>query len=284
MTGITDTELTFENTSRFVQTDGWKLHYHEAGSGSPVLFLHGSGPGATAWSNFKLNIAALAATHRVLLLDQPGWGESDPFEAAPGGHLPAIVQFLDALGIEKVSLVGNSMGAVNAIEFTMAYPDRVDRLVTMGSPDLSHPNAFSPGGFSLGLQAVYQGYVDRTPAAYRKLVDVMTFGDAFLDDDMIAERLASALRHEEHLDAFLHRAPDRREGPAWTYPSLSAIQHPSLLIHGRDDQVVPYEATLRLVSMIPNSRALIFNQCGHWAQLEKAAEFNRVVSGFLGEA
>lgn len=273
--------FSYEETSRYVQTPGWRLHYHEAGSGEAVLFLHGSGPGATAWSNFRLNIDAVAAGHRVLLLDQPGWGESDPMEQAPGGHVQSILEFLDALGIERVSLVGNSLGAVNAIEFTMTYPERVAHLVTMGAPDLSQPNVFTPAGFSLGLQAVYQGYVDRTPETYRRLVDVMTFGAQFLDEDLIAERLRSALAHEEHLDAFITRAPDRREGPAWTSTRLAAISHPTLLIHGRDDQVVPFEATLRLLTMIPHSRALIFNQCGHWAQLEHASEFNRVVTDFL---
>ncbi|MBV0895529.1 alpha/beta fold hydrolase [Microbacterium sp. NC79] len=278
------TPFTFENTARFVQTPGFRLHYHDAGSGDVVLFLHGSGPGATGWSNFRLNIEAIAKTHRVLLLDQPGWGESGAFESAPGGHLQAITEFLDTLGIERVSLVGNSMGGINAIEFTMTHPERVDKLITMGAPDMSHPNVFSPGGFSLGLQAVYHGYVERTPAVYRRLVDVMTFGDAFLDDDLIAERLQSALNHEEHLDAFLKRGSAPRIGPEWTQATVAAITQPTLLIHGRDDQVVPYEATLRLLTMIPNSRALLFNQCGHWAQLEKADEFNRVVSGFLREA
>lgn len=273
---------TYENTSRFITTPGWKLHYHEAGSGSPVLFLHGSGPGATAWSNFKLNINEFAKSHRVLLLDQPGWGESDPLEAAPGGHMQAILEFVDALGLEKVSLIGNSLGGINAIEFTLEHPERVEKLVTMGAPDMTVPNTFAPGGFSLGLQAVYKGYTDRTLEAYRHLVDVMTFGEEFLDPALIEERLGSALKHEEHLDAFVARAAQPRAGAvAWSAEKLAGIAHKTLLIHGRDDNVVPFEGSLRLLTSIPNSRALIFNQCGHWAQLEKAEEFNRVVSDFL---
>ena len=274
--------LTYDATSKYVQTPGWNLHYHEAGSGTPVLFLHGSGPGATGWSNFKLNIDAFAMDHRVLLLDQPGWGESDALESAPGGHLQAILEFLDALDIDRVSLVGNSLGGINAVEFTMAHPDRVDKLVTMGTPDMSAPNTFAPAGFSLGIQAVYSGYTERSFGAYRRLVDVMTFGDAFLDDTLIAERLASALKHEEQLDAFVARAAAPRAGALeWSAARLGAISHEVLLIHGRDDQVVPYEGTLRLLTAIPRSRALIFNQCGHWAQLEHASEFNSVVRGFL---
>lgn len=276
-----ESQLTYEGTSRFVDTPGWRLHYHEAGAGAPVLLLHGSGPGATGWSNFHLNMQALARTHRVLVLDQPGWGDSSPMEAGQGGHLRAIEEFLDALGIERVSLIGNSLGGVNSIEFTMEHPHRVDRLVTMGAPDLSHPNVFAPAGFGLGIQAVYQGYHDRTFEAYRHLVDVMTFDDRFLSDDLINERLAGALRHEEHLDAFLARAGLPREAPEWTAPKLAALTQEALFIHGRDDQVVPFESTLRLLTLVPNSRAILFNQCGHWAQLEKAEEFNRVVSDFL---
>lgn len=273
---------TYDSTSRHIETPGWRLHYHEAGEGTPVLFLHGSGPGATGWSNFKLNIDAFAQNHRVLLLDQPGWGESDPMEASEGGHRQAILEFLDALGLEKVSLVGNSLGGINAVEFTLTNPDRVDRLITMGTPDMTVPNTFSPGGYSLGVQAVYRGFADRTFEVYRNLVDVMTFDDRFLDDALIEERLQSALQHEEHLDAFLARATKPREGALeWSAAKLASIEQPTLLIHGRDDNVVPYEGTLRLLTAIPNSRALIFNQCGHWAQLEKAEEFNRVVVDFL---
>lgn len=277
--------ITEQSTSRTIKTDGWNLHYHDVGSGPAVLMLHGSGPGATAWSNFHLNISALAESNRVLALDQPGWGASDPLEAGKGGHVQSILEFLDALEIDKVTLIGNSMGGINALEFAVKYPDRVSALITMGAPDLSQPNVFSPAGFSLGLQAVYRGFRDRTPEAYRNLVDVMTFDDRFLDDALIQERLDNALAREYHLDAFLERAarnaggdPDRMQ---WTPAKLASIAVPTLLIHGRDDRVVSFESTLKLLTVIPNSRAHIFNQCGHWAQLEKAEEFNDLVSNFL---
>lgn len=277
--------VSFEATSRTVRTQGWNLHYHDAGSGPVVLMLHGSGPGATAWSNFHLNIPALAETNRVLALDQPGWGASDALEAGEGGHVQSILQFLDALEVEKVALIGNSMGGINAIEFAAQYPERVSALITMGAPDLSQPNVFSPAGFSLGLQSVYRGYQERTHAAYRHLVDVMTFDDRFLDDALIQERLDNALSREHHLDAFLERSARLAAGDptrmAWTPAKLASIGVATLLIHGRDDQVVSYESTLRLLTIIPNSRAHIFNQCGHWAQLEKAEEFNDIVTSFL---
>lgn len=275
--------LTEESTSKTVRTAGWNLHYHDAGSGPAVLLLHGSGPGATAWSNFHLNITALARTNRVLALDQPGWGASDPLEAGSGGHVQAVLEFLDALAIDRVALIGNSMGGINAIEFAVRYPERVSALITMGAPDLSQPNIFSPAGFSLGLQEVYRGYRERTHEVYKHLVDVMTFDERFLDDALIQQRLDNALAREYHLDAFLARAakgpdPDRM---AWSAAKLAGIAVPTLLIHGRDDQVVSFESSLRLLTVIPNSRVHVFNQCGHWAQLEKADDFNDLVANFL---
>jgi len=279
---MVNTDLTYDSTSRFVETPGWKLHYHEAGEGHPVLFLHGSGPGATAWSNFHSNIGAFSDHFRVLLLDQPGWGESSPMEDAEGGHRQAIIEFLDALELEKVSLVGNSLGGINALEIAMTTPERVANLITMGAPDLTIPNFFSPAGFSLGLQAVYRGFTDRTFEVYKNLIDVMTFDDRFLTDEFVQQRLDDALKHPHHLDAFVARAAQPRAGAVnWDAQKLAALEHPTLLVHGRDDQVVPYEGTLRLLTMIPNSRAVLFNQCGHWAQVEKADEFNRVVIDFL---
>lgn len=278
-----ETQYTRAGTSRFVTTPGWRLHYHEAGpaDASPVLFLHGSGPGASAWANFRLNIDSIAAHHRVLMLDQPGWGRSDPMEQSEGGHAAALLQFLDALGIERVTLVGNSLGGVNSVAFTVAHPERVERLVTMGTPDISAPDTYSPAGYTLGLGEVYRGYSDRTVEGFRRLVDVMTFDDRFLTDELIEERLAEALQHEHHLDAFLARAQSGNQATPWTPADLAAITQETLVIHGRDDRVVTLEAGMRLFSRIPNSRALIFNQCGHWTQIERAAEFNTAVLDFL---
>src|SRR5579871_1279437 len=102
------------STSRFVQTKRWKLHYNEAGEGHAVIMLHGTGPGATGWSNFHQNVPALAARHRVIVLDSPGWGRSDLFdctgESRNSANAEAVKLLMDELGIEKAALVGNSMG------------------------------------------------------------------------------------------------------------------------------------------------------------------------------
>jgi pimeloyl-ACP methyl ester carboxylesterase len=130
------TDFTYESTLREITTDAGVLRYHEAGltdSGPPLLLLHGSGPGVTGWRNFRGVLGTFAEFFRCLILEFPGFGVSDDF----GGHpmitaLDAVVRFVDALGLETVDIVGNSMGGGVAINFAIAHPERVRRLVTIG--------------------------------------------------------------------------------------------------------------------------------------------------------
>src|SRR4051812_42610335 len=110
-----------------------RVSYHEAGSGPGLLLLHGSGPGVSGWSNFRGNLATFSTKFRTVVLDQPGFGLSDPpaLEGQPYHEyaIEAIVDVLDATGLESVDIVGNSMGARVAAEFALALPGRARRLV-----------------------------------------------------------------------------------------------------------------------------------------------------------
>ena len=151
----------FAATSRFAQAGGMRLHYHEAGpagwheagpagdgavaGGTPVVLLHGGGPGASAWSNFGRNLGVFAGRFRTLMVDQPGFGRSDKPPVA-GNYFTfaagALAGLLDELGIGRVHLVGNSLGGGTAVRFALRYPERADRLVLMG-----------PGGLSVNVFA-----------------------------------------------------------------------------------------------------------------------------------
>ncbi len=157
-------ELTYDNTSRMVKTPQARIHINEAGDkGAPaVVLLHGSGPGATGWSNFSNNSPALAKTHRVIAADMPGWGESDPVTWQERGHTGSLVDLLDALEIERASLIGNSMGGGTTIRFGYSHPERVERLVTMGT-SCGQPGMFGPGGLSEGLKVLQKAYREPTP-------------------------------------------------------------------------------------------------------------------------
>ncbi len=273
-------ELAEESTSRTVQTSRWKIHYNEAGEGHPVVMLHGSGPGATGWSNFGPNMPHLAERFRVLAVDMPGWGRSDAVTFDERDHASAALDLLDALGIEKAAFVGNSMGGMTALRFAAQHPDRVSHLVTMG-PGAPGPRLFGAGdGPTEGLKVLQQAYRDPSPASMKRLVEIMTFDPANATDALAQQRSDAALARPDHLENFI--AGIGKPFGFWpTVEDVVSIRTPALLFHGRDDRVVHYENSLALTAMIPDSRLVLINRCGHWAQVEHAAEFNRLVTDFI---
>ena len=267
---------------RKVQTKNWSIHLNEVGSGHPVVLLHGGGPGATGWSNYSPNIEALSRHFRVIAPDMPGWGQSDPVDFATIDHVKVLVELLDALGIEKAAFVGNSMGGQNSVRMATEHPERVSHLVTMGPPLQQGPVLFGAGGPSEGIKIMMEAYADASPAGMKRLVEIMVFDAArFATPELIDQRSSGALANPGHLANVLaggRGAPI----PIWVDQSkLAGITAPALLIHGRDDRVVSFETTLFMAARIPNSRAVLINRCGHWAQLEHAGEFNRLVTDFV---
>lgn len=274
--------LSFESTSKTVEIPMGTVHYHEAGQadGHPVILLHGSGPGATAWSNFKTNIGHLAQHFRVLAPDQLGWGASSPVTVEERDHDQMLVELFDAWGVERAALVGNSMGGGTTIRFAAKYPERTSHAITMGAGSMG-ANIFAAGdGPSEGLKVLRQAYRDPSPEQMMKLVQVMTYGEEFATWELAEERSRNALANQTHLDNFAASMDNGRRKQA-TPEEIRGITAPSLIIHGRDDRVVPIEGSLRLVTMIHNSRLVLLNRCGHWAQVEHADEFNRLVVDFV---
>ena len=271
--------ITQESTSRTVKLSGGEVHYNEAGEGHPVVFLHGSGPGATGWSNFAPNIEPLAKKFRVIAVDMPGWGASYPVKATERNHPAVAAELLDVLGIEKAAFVGNSMGGATTLNFAVAYPDRMSHLITMGA-GAGGVKLFGAGdGPTEGLKILVEGYKDPSPETMSKLVGIMTYNSGEASELLAKQRSDNAKANQTHLDNFLAGVGAGRSWP--TEQELAGITAPSLIVHGRDDRVVHFENSLKLVSLIPDSRLVLFNRCGHWAQVEHAAEFNRLVEQFV---
>lgn len=278
--------FTKDDLARDVRTRDWKLHYYEAGPADApsLVLLHGSGPGATGWSNFAGNIGALAERFHVFAVDMPGWGESEsaPFDRID--HVDTTVQFLDALDIASAAFVGNSMGGHTAIKLATEHPERISHLITMGAPASTGPRLFGPGdGPSEGLKILVEAYLDPSPRNMKRLVEIMTFDTArFATDELTTARSDAALLRPDHLSNFLDGLPKGGPVPKWVdLTKLPAIATPTLLIHGRDDRVVSWEHSLFLVSQIPDARLVLLNRCGHWAMIEHADEFNRLVADFV---
>lgn len=266
-----------------MQTKDWSIHYSEAGEGHPLIMLHGSGPGASGWSNFAPNIGSLSRNFRVLAVDMPGWGDSDAATHDQSDHVSALLQFMEALELEKAALVGNSMGGLIALRTAALYPEKVTHLVTMGSPGPMGPNLFGPAGLTEGLKILIKGYKNPDFETMRELANVMTFDPTLASDEMTADRSSDASRRPDHLKNFLEGFGRPGYMPRSTADTIATISAPTLLLHGRDDRVVHYENSLHLCALIPDSRVHLINRCGHWVQLEHTEEFNATVHSFINQ-
>jgi 2-hydroxy-6-oxonona-2,4-dienedioate hydrolase len=285
-------EFSEETTSRYVQTPKWRIHYNEIGSGYPIIMLHGGGPGASGWSNFQNNARVLAKDFRVILPDVPGYGKSDEFdpqiEDIPKVQAESIKLLMDALGIPRAALVGNSMGSVITLNLAVEYPDRVSHIVAMaaGIGGLGLPMSMSPAGLTAGMQVIVDTYREPSIENFRRLCEVMLFDRTFVSEQLLRDRAKSANDNPGHLANFLRRAelgkmtPKKNEA-IHLAARLPGVNVPALIVHGRDDRIVPLEASLRVLSVLPQSQLLIFNRCGHWAQIEHSTIFNSMVRSFL---
>lgn len=254
------------------------VNYLDQGHGEAVLLIHGSGPGVTAWANWRGVIPDLSSKCRVLAPDMAGFG----YTQVESGHqfnlqtwLGQIEGLLDALGVERVTVIGNSFGGALALHFARAHPARVHKIVLMGAVSLSF-------ALTEGLDTVW-GY---TPSLenMRTLMGVFAWNQTLITEELIQSRYeASIQRGMDKVYESLFPAPRQRwvDMLAQSAETLAKINHPTLIVHGRDDLVIPVEVSVRLASVLPNADLLVFASCGHWTQIEKREKFMRAVNGFL---
>ena len=264
-----------------IVADGIRTNYHDVGSGHPLLMIHGSGPGVSAWANWRLVMPELAKQARVIAPDMVGFGFTD----RPAGQrydmdawVRQAVGLLDALGIERTDLIGNSFGGALALALAIRHPHRVRRLVLMGSVGVHFP-------ITPGLDAVW-GY---TPSVQnmRAIMDYFAFNRDLMSDDLARMRYEASIRPGfQESFAAMFPAPRQRwvDAMASREEDIRALPHQTLVVHGRDDQVIPLSTSLTLSSWIPRSQLHVYGQCGHWTQIEHAERFARLVGDFLAEA
>jgi 4,5:9,10-diseco-3-hydroxy-5,9,17-trioxoandrosta-1(10),2-diene-4-oate hydrolase len=274
--------LDFESTSRYLEGEH-RVHYHEAGSGPPLLLLHGSGPGVSGWSNFRGNFPVFAQRFRTVVMDMPGFGRSElpPLERAyPRVAADSVLRLLDELQIEQTHLLGNSMGGYVALEFALAYPDRVGRIVGMGPGGLA-ANVFGPDQ-SEGARRLSEFMMAPSKEAMAAWVDTMVANKAVVDDSLIEERLANAQAPgaiQSAISIFLSLG--QHPEPTPLYARLRRMKAPTLITWGRDDRMLPVEGAYFGFRQLPNAELHVFSNCGHWAQVERKDEFERLVVEFL---
>ena len=266
--------------AKSVQTGAFRTNYHDLGQGFPAVLIHGSGPGVTGWANWRLLMPELSRHARVIAPDMAGFGFTErraDQTYSKETWIQQLADLLDALDLQQVDLVGNSFGGGIALAFAIKYPTRVRKLVLMGSAGV-------PFEMTAGLEAVW-GY---TPSIenMRKLLDIFAYDRSLVTDELAELRYRASIQpgFQESFSS-LFPAPRQRwvNALASSESDIRALESPALIIHGREDAVVPMVTSLTLSNWLKHSQLHVFGECGHWAQIEHAARFARLVVDFLAE-
>jgi 4,5:9,10-diseco-3-hydroxy-5,9,17-trioxoandrosta-1(10),2-diene-4-oate hydrolase len=256
----------------------WRLHYHDLGDGPAVVFLHGSGPGASGWSNFHANAAVWTERgYRCILVDTLGYGRSSKPTDVPYSLevlSGCVLRLLDHLGLSAVTLVGNSQGGAVAIRTALDQPDRVSRLILMAPGGLEARETYMQmRGIRSMLRCIY-GPEGITAFGMRKVFEKQLFDASLVSDAVVADRTAVALTQPIHV--FKTMKVDNQED------RLQELAMPVLGLWGVNDVFCPVSGAMKLATRVPNAQVILLSQCGHWVMVEHADTFNRACLDFLG--
>jgi 2-hydroxymuconate-semialdehyde hydrolase len=264
-----------------IRANGILTNYHDVGTGFPVLMIHGSGPGVSAWANWRLTLPVLSQRRRLVLPDMVGFGYTERPSGIQYGletWVAHAVGLLDALKLEQVDLIGNSFGGALSLAIAARHPARVRRLVLMGSAGVDFeltPALDEVWGYTPSLEKM------------RRMMDLFAYDRSLVTDELARMRYEASLQPGlQEAYASMFPPPRQRCVEALCTPVsvLRALPHETLIIHGRDDKVVPPGNARKLSTYLQNSQMHIFGKCGHWTQIEHSARFCRLVNDFLDEA
>lgn len=272
--------------SHFVEADGVTFHYHDIGEGPETLFLHGGGPGCTAWSDFGPVAPLFATGRRCVLQDLLQYGQSDKCRISGpmwDFHAAKTVAFLDALNIERADLICNSWGGTIALATAAYYPDRVRSLVITGSmPVFYGPLAPLPERGHRGRAArdVYYGGEGPTREKMRELITRLEWYDA----NRLPEETLD-LRYHQSLDPGERELAAMSDSPRGDWQDLTEqlgrVEAPTLFIWGREDAFLTPDYPLMLSRMIPRGNLHVMDHVSHHLQEERPGAYHAVVEGFL---
>lgn len=265
---------------KFIEVKGVNTHYHEDGQGEVVLLIHGSGPGVSAWANWRLVFPLLSQHYHLYAPDVVGFGYTDRPEGVQYGidvWADHMIDFIETVGQKKVSVIGNSFGGAIALHMAKKRPDLINKLILMGSMGIDHHIAD-------GLDQVW-GY-EPSHENMKNLIKIFAFDKSMAENgDLVEMRYKSSIQpgFQESFSSMFPAPRQRHVGAmSLTINQLQEINFPVLLIHGRDDEVIPLkETSYRLALALPNAQLTVFPECGHWVQIEKTNEFVAQVVDFL---
>ena len=261
-----------------IDAGGIETSYLEAGAGEPVVMLHGSGPGVSALANWQHNIGTLSQRFRVLAPDIVGFGATErPRDVVYSLRTwtDHVWAFLDAHDIQKAAIVGNSLGGRIALQMATDRPDRITKMVLMGAPGVG----MTP---TEGLAAL-RAYQPSHDAMRDLLRNYFAVDPTMITDELVEIRYQASIADGAY-EAYRAMFFDSRHAGSElgiTENEVRAISTPTLLIHGREDKVVPVQVSVTMLGLLPRADLHVFSGCGHWTQIERADEFSALVSDYL---
>lgn len=261
----------------FVTTGDFRTYCIEQGSGDPVILIHGGGAGADSISNWAACLPFFSKRKRVIAFDMVGFGQTDKpdptnFTYSQAARNSQAVSFIEALGLERVSIVGNSMGGATALGVAARRPDLVENLVLMGSAGI-------PGMDSAVLDPVIN--YDFTLDGMRRIIAVLTNPDYVIDEEQVRYRYELTLKPDTQAayTAIMGWVRDNEFG--YSLDEIKRIQTRTLVVHGKEDKVVPLAHAYKFLELLENSSAYLIPHCGHWVMKEYPEIFSRVTLDFL---
>jgi len=260
--------------------NGQTIHYLDQGDGPVVVFLHGSGPGASGHSNFKGNYPVLVEQgYRCVVPDLVGFGFSDKPDDVQyplAFFVECVKQTLDAAGVTRCAVIGNSLGGAVALGLALEHPELVDKLILMAPGGMSEREEY----FQMpGMQKMFEIYMSQEGLnvdSMRELCEVgLVYDPKFVTDELVAERsyVMGLMNTQVLVTMDIPYLPDR----------LPELQCPVLVFWGANDKMMPDSGLLATAKNCPDMKMLVLSECGHWAMVEHEALFNRECLAFLQE-
>lgn len=258
--------------------NGYRMHYIDQGEGPVVVWLHGSGPGASGHSNFKGNYPVVAGSgYRCIVIDIVGFGFSDKpddVDYTLSFFVECAWQTLDAIGVDRCTLVGNSLGGAIAIGMALEQPERAEKLILMAPGGLSPMEEYRE---MPGMQKLFQVYGAGEPPTHEVMKDLFAFGlmhdPQYATDELVSERMqVMQLMNAQVMSTMA--IPELTE-------RLRELQCPVLGFWGLNERMMPDSGIMNFAKHCPRLRLVLVSECGHWVMVEHEASFNRLCLDFL---
>ena len=272
-----------------ITLNGQKVFYHHAGvdKGHPIIFLHGSGPGVSAWSNWQFTLPELGQRRDVVAPDLVGFAQSDHPQNPPvkiadwmDFWCSQTLALMDHLGWQKVDLVGNSMGGAISLHLLTRAPERFGKVVLMGTVG-------APGENMQYLNDGWNFYSNPDKDTLGRLILGFVHNPKVVGGDIeaIKEARWKAVMHEDLARSFKAMFKDgaqaTSEGLRLSEETIKGIEHEILLVHGREDNFINWKDSVWFEERLPNAQLHVFAKCGHWIMIEQRNAFNRLVEDFF---